>query len=72
MSAAGSGVWVQILLIFVGFTSLSSGNSSLPQNHRPKITLEKNTLGCKHRRVALKALELARSGSSEAVLDSAA
>ena len=41
------------------------GNSSLPQNHRPKITLEKNTLGCKHRRVALKSPGLPRSGSSE-------
>lgn len=42
--------------------------TSLPQNHRPKITLEKNTLGCKHRRVALKSPGLARSGSSEAVV----
>ena len=44
------------------------GNSSLPQNHRPKITFEKNTMGCKHRRVALKSPGLPRSGSSEAVV----
>lgn len=41
------------------------GNSSLPQDHRPKVTFEKNTLGRKHRRVALKSPGLPRSGSSE-------
>lgn len=39
---------------------------SLPQDHRPKITFEKNTLGCKHRRVSLKSPGLPRSWSSEA------
>lgn len=39
---------------------------SLPQDHRPKITFEKNTLGRKHRRVSLKSPGLPRSWSSEA------